>query len=55
MQQQWLWQWHTTKETVGADNNQQNVAAVATEIAVMAAAIVAARLRRQAGAAPWQK
>ncbi len=56
-QQQWLWQWQTTAETVGAGNNQQNEAAVAVETAVMAAAIMAARLQWQAGAvaAAWRK
>ncbi len=43
------------QETVGADNNQQNVAAVVAETAVVAAAIVAVWLQRQAGAAAWQK
>jgi hypothetical protein len=40
------------REAAGAGNNQQNVAAVAAETVVMAAAIVAARLQLQAG---WRR
>jgi hypothetical protein len=45
----------TTTETAGAGNNQQNAVGVAIETAVMAAAIMAAWLQWQAGAAAWQK
>ncbi len=49
--QQWLWQWQTTTETVGAGNNQQvgQAAGVEAVTAAMPAAIVAAQLRWQVG------
>jgi hypothetical protein len=51
----WLWWWQTTTETAGAGNNQQNALGVAIETAVVAAEIMAARLRWQAGAAARRK
>ncbi len=53
--QQWLLQCQTTTETAGAGNNEQNAAALVVETAVMAFAIKAAWLRRQAGVAVQQK
>ncbi len=49
--QQWVWQWRTTTETLGAGNNQQvgQAAAVEAVTAAMPAAIVAAQLRWQVG------
>jgi hypothetical protein len=51
----WPWQWQPTTETAGAGNNQQNAVGVPMVTAVMAAAIMAAWLQRQAGAAARRK